>query len=660
MSKSKITLWALWLTAGLLVVVQLAPAAHFIPYFMEEQRFLSELGYKNSPAWSPDGLRIAVCSNEDIVILNSTDGLVLERFTPPSEGVGGVCWSPDGKRLASIGSEKAVRIWNASDNTEVLKLNVTDGYPSSVAWSPDGTRIAARVGERAISIFDADNGSRLLAIPLEQSIAGKGGLRWSPDGSELLDVGINHVFLFNATNGTMMTDISARTDVSSADWSPDNDRIAVSIHDEALAIYDAASGNRQNPPAGNSTVPVIESALAWSPDGESIATLGREGKLRFWDQDGKQVQTLDIPPCEYGAGLAWSPDSRWLAGAYGGEIRIWGLDGPSIEASVDARPDVMTSGEATNLTIHVKYANGDPVYGAEITFFGKDLGSYSPVTHTVNETYHATFTPHYMPQNLTDQEIVVMMRKEGVGCVATSFLISINGRPAPPSTNSPPVFLNISAANGSSFVSSRPVNISAKVYDADGDDLTVVWYVNGTKTTSHDYSAFLGIGNYTVRVLVTDDRATVETNISISVVEEPPSPGGNNTTQPPHFPNSAPVISNSTLLEGMKVKTATVYLSVSSSDQDGDNLTYRWTVDGTVIGTGRDLSHKFSPGDHSVTIEVSDGQNATTQSYNITVEKKADSPAPATIPGIGLAGAVCAVGIVVVLRKRKRHGLTRG
>jgi hypothetical protein len=257
---------------------------------------------------------------------------------------------------------------------------------------------------------------------------------------------------------------------------------------------------------------------------------------------------------------------------------------------------------------------------------------------------------------MTDQKIIVMVRKEGVGCVAASCLISIIGRPAPPSTNTPPVFLNISAANGSTFVSSGPVNISAKVYDADGDDLTVVWYVNGTKTTALEYSAFLGIGNYTVRVLVTDDKSHVETNITISVVEEPASPGGNNTTQNATSPNRAPLIASSTLLDGMKVRTATVYLDVSSSDPDGDNLTYRWMADGTVIGTGRGLSYRFSPGDHTVTVDVSDGKNVTTQTYHITVEKAKSAPAPAAIPGVGVGGTLGAVGAMILLRKRKVQG----
>lgn len=640
----------LLLAASMMMMPPLASAEQ--GNYLTEQRFLNENPFSSFLAWSPDGSRIAACANIDIVILNSTDGKVLNKITLSPLGVKGICWSPDGKQLASISSEKAVRIWDASDCTEVLKANVTDGSPSSVAWSPDGTRIAARVGERAISILSAANGSKLLSIPLEQSIAGKGGLRWSPDGSKLLDVGINHVFVFNSTNGTMVTDICASTSVASADWAPSGENIAVSIHDATLATYNASTAERLNPPPNNLSQLVQEVAIAWSPSGSRIATLGHSGTLRFWDGEGAPVQSIDLTPSDYGAGLSWSPDGYRLASAYCGEIRIWGTTGPSIVASLEASPNITTSGEPANLTIQVTDINGSPLEGGELMFFS-NLGSYSPVTYVGNGTYHALFTPDWMLQDIKNQAIFVMVRKEGVGSAVASCLVSINGRPAPPINNTPPVFINISAANGSSFVSSRPVNITAKVYDADGDNLAIVWYVNHTKTAGSVYSGFLEVGNYTIKVLVTDGYGNTETSFNISVVGDSSSHDSNNTTQPNPPTNHAPVIHNATLLDGMRVKAATVLLSVSSSDLDGDNLTYRWTVDGTVVGTGRDLGYKFIPGNHTVTIDVSDGKNVTTQTYRITVERTSSPSTPAAIPGIGLAGVLCAVCIIIMLRLRR-------
>jgi len=72
-----------------------------------EQRRLTRRGVsEHSPAWSPDGEKIAVtrrsadlCS--DTVVMND-DGSEERTLLPPGEGGSGPAWSPDGSQIAFI------------------------------------------------------------------------------------------------------------------------------------------------------------------------------------------------------------------------------------------------------------------------------------------------------------------------------------------------------------------------------------------------------------------------------------------------------------------------------------------------------------------------------------------------------------------------------
>jgi hypothetical protein len=46
-----------------------------------------------------------------------------------------------------------------------------------------------------------------------------------------------------------------------------------------------------------------------------------------------------------------------------------------------------------------------------------------------------------------------------------------------------------------------------------------------------------------------------------------------------------------------------------SSDPDGQTLTYEWSVDGSIVGSGVTLSRQLATGQHTVTLIVSDGVN---------------------------------------------------
>ena len=188
-------------------------------------------GWSDFAAWSPDGTKIAFCSDrdgtQDIYIMNA-DGSGITRVTNDPEPDYYPDWSPDGSKIVYLSVDPI-------DNCEIYIVNVNgtnktnltnnpeiDGYPS---WSPDGTRIAFNRafyhGQKEVANICVINPDGTNFVQLTQQLTiheplGGGVPRWSPDGSKIvfqaegekgLDIytmnadGTNRVNLTNSTGG---------------------------------------------------------------------------------------------------------------------------------------------------------------------------------------------------------------------------------------------------------------------------------------------------------------------------------------------------------------------------------------------------------------------------------------------------------------------------
>lgn len=280
----------------------------------------------------------------------------------------GLAFSPDGKALALCGPNEDVEptkrasiatragaVWllDADTGTEHRRLEVEGFNIGSIAFSPDGKTIAAGVGDRTIRLYDSATGQERLprlgqenAVPPPKKGTGafigfKGAraaacLAFSPDGALVASgpQGIGYFGGLTDMPGIDLWDVAAARrirrleghpwGINALAFSPDGTTLASAGGEGIARLWDVATGDERDPrPVQQDRVV----ALAVSPVDGTIFTAGNgDGIALRWDpRDGRAIERLGVKPDMFES-LAVSPDGRTVfIGVPDGPV-LWDLE----------------------------------------------------------------------------------------------------------------------------------------------------------------------------------------------------------------------------------------------------------------------------------------------------------------------------------------------
>lgn len=251
--------------------------------------------------------------------------------------VGGVSLSADGGRLAAVGSELPLKIWNTDDWQPIRTLWLPIG-----AWElsldADGSRVAA-TGNGGW-IFDVDSGALVTELPGNGLVP-----RFSPDGrhvalsshSRSADIDA----IVRADDGAIVQDLGRETGALA--FSPDGLWVAVAREDhgagEVIEVRSLADWELVAQLTGHQDL-VGGLAIHSSPDKQLRVTASLRGPISNYDElrptaqlatweiaSGRLVRPLETRRPIVTPLLEGSPDGRWLvAASRGADVLVWDLE----------------------------------------------------------------------------------------------------------------------------------------------------------------------------------------------------------------------------------------------------------------------------------------------------------------------------------------------
>ncbi|HEY5361237.1 MAG TPA: trypsin-like peptidase domain-containing protein [Streptosporangiaceae bacterium] len=212
-----------------------------------------------------------------------------------------------------------------------------DGSPvNAVAWHPDGRRVAVARNSAIARIYDISGkepGGNLL-LRTDGPSAWVHDVAFSGDGTRLVtatsyitvsldaDRDRGGAQVWDTTSGQRLSEIPTGGPVTAVAFSPDGNRLATCGTDNRIRIWDAANGEQLREVRHDGAV----TAVAFSPDGDRLATGSQDGSARIWDGSGGRL--LEVHHVGAVTAVAFSPDGNRLAtGGQDGSARIWPVAG---------------------------------------------------------------------------------------------------------------------------------------------------------------------------------------------------------------------------------------------------------------------------------------------------------------------------------------------
>lgn len=153
--------------------------------------------------WSPDGTRIASAGeDQQVQIWNMQPGKpnFFTSWLAHSRGhftyrghfgrVNAIVWSPNGQRLATVGSDKTLQVWDAMNGKKYFIHRNPSATITCVAWSYDGRFLATGANDKLVQVWDTVTRNSVATY------AGHTGyvtsVSWSPDGKQLVSASADH------------------------------------------------------------------------------------------------------------------------------------------------------------------------------------------------------------------------------------------------------------------------------------------------------------------------------------------------------------------------------------------------------------------------------------------------------------------------------------
>ena len=308
------------------------------------------LEWVSDPQIAPDGKRVAYVRNGMDIMLDerrsaiwliSADGADHEKLTNRELSESSPAWSPDGTRLAFIGATpqgaEIFVVWLYSG--KISRLTQLDRSPQELSWSPDGSTIAFSmlVPEKPPVLVKGPDKPRDAVWAEDPRITTR--VKYESDGSGYIEPGFMHFFVVPATGGTARQLTSGEFHHrGQPQWAADGNSLFFSANrnpdwelnylDTEIYRLDVSNGDLtaltdRKGPDSNPLVSANGKQIAYTGYDDRVQTY-QVNRLYLMNVDGSDKREINIGLDRNISGLAWngSNDGLYFQYNHHGNTRI--------------------------------------------------------------------------------------------------------------------------------------------------------------------------------------------------------------------------------------------------------------------------------------------------------------------------------------------------